>query len=72
MVMLVLIKVLLRALVGLFLIGLVCHFFYTLGKKRASGNKGRASRAKQRPRKVIQCKVDEDEEAPENDAPKTD
>ena len=70
--MLALIKVLLKPLAILFLIGLVCHFFYTLGKKRASGNKGRANRAKRRPRKVVQCKVVEDEEAPKNDAARKD
>ena len=68
--MLMLIK-LLRPLAILFLIGLVCHFFYTLGK-RASGNKGRTSRAKQRPRKIVQCKVIEDEESCEKDDAQTD
>ena len=72
MLMSALIKVLLKPLLILFLIGLICHFFYTLGQKRASGNKGRTSRAKRRPRKIVQCKVVEDEEAPEKDDVQTD
>ena len=70
--MLALIKVLLKPLIVLLLIGLICHFFYTLGQKRASGNKGRTSRAKRRPRKIVQCKVVEDEESSENDDVLTD
>lgn len=66
MLMFALIK-LLRPLAVLFLMGLVCHFFYSLGKRRAAGNKGRAGRARRRPRKVVQCKVVEDEEPSEND-----
>ena len=67
-----LIRVLLRPLIVLLLIGLVCHFFYTLGKKRASEDKGRTSRAKRRPRKIVQCKVVEDEKSPEKDDAQTD
>ncbi len=66
MLMFVLIK-LLRPLVVLLLIGLICHFFYTLGKKRASQNKGQTTSPRRRPRKFVQCKVVEDEESPEND-----
>jgi ribosomal protein L31 len=66
MLMSALIKVLLKPLAVLFLIGLACHFFYTLGKKRALENKGRTGRARRRPRKVVQCKVVEDEEPCEN------
>ena len=66
--MLVLIKLLLKPLVVVLLIGLICHFFYSLGRRRVSGNKGRASRPGRRPRKFVQCKVVENEEPPENDA----
>ncbi len=58
---------LLRPLAVLFLIGLICHFFYALGKRKALGNKDRSSRGGRRPRKFVQCKVVEDDEDPKNE-----
>ena len=58
---------LLRPLAVLFLIGLICHFFYTLGKRRSLSHKAGTSGSGRRPRKFIQCKVVEDEEDPKNE-----
>lgn len=57
-----------RLLVGVLLIGVICYFFYALGKKRALENKDKTSGGRSRPRKFVQCKVVENEEAPKNGA----
>ena len=61
-----------RLLVGVLLIGVICYFFYALGKKRALENKDKTSGGRCRPRKFVESTVVESKDGPKNDGAQKD
>jgi len=61
-----------RLLVGVLLMGVICYFFYALGKKRALENRDKTSTGKRRPRKFVESTVVERKEGPKNDGAQKD
>ncbi|MHC4457718.1 MAG: hypothetical protein ACYS0I_11660 [Planctomycetota bacterium] len=54
-------RILLRILPFAFLIWLICHFFYSLGRKRALGDQKRKGEAPPTKRKRVESSVIENE-----------
>ena len=61
-----------RLLVGVLLIGVICYFFYTLGKKRALENRDKTNGGRRRPRKFIETTVVESKDESKNDSAQKD
>ena len=61
-----------RLLVGVLLIGVICYFFYTLGKKRALENRDKTSAGRRRPRKFVESTVVESKDGPKSDGAQKD
>ena len=55
-----------RLLVGVLLVGIICYFFYALGKKRALENRDNTSGGRRRPRKFVETTVVENKDEPKN------
>ncbi len=63
---------LLRLLVGVLLIGIICYFFYALGKRRALENSEKTRGQRRRPRKFVESTVVERKDGPKNNGAQKD
>ena len=61
-----------RLLVGVLLIGVICYFFYALGKKRALENGQKTRGRGRRPRKFVESTVVERKDGPKNEGAQKD